>query len=72
MKVLELHFETAAGKTAKINIEGPKEPVSVEDVKTAMQDIIQAGIFIDKDGKGYTAMKAAKLVDRNVIDYSLE
>ncbi|VEF48260.1 Protein of uncharacterised function (DUF2922) [Bacillus freudenreichii] len=72
MKILELHFVTSDGKTAKINIDHPQEPVNPEDVKNAMQSIIDSGVFIDSEGYRYEEMKAARLVERTVTDYSLE
>jgi len=72
MKVLELNFMTSGGKTAKISIDEPLEPVNTEQVKAAMQSIIEAGVFIDSDGNSYEEMKAARLVERTVTEYSLD
>lgn len=72
MKTLELHFVTGGGKTAKLNIEHPQEPVNLEEVKTAMQSIIDSDVFIDSEGYGYEEIKAVRLVERTITDYSLE
>ncbi|WP_144463205.1 DUF2922 domain-containing protein [Siminovitchia fortis] len=71
MKTLELHFVTSGGKTARISVEQPQEPVNPEEVKDAMQSIIDAGVFIDSEGNTYEEIKAARLVERTVTEYSL-
>ncbi|RWR11670.1 DUF2922 domain-containing protein [Siminovitchia fortis] len=71
MKTLELHFVTSAGKTARLTVEQPQEPVNPEEVKEAMQSIIDAGVFIDSEGNTYEEIKAARLVERTVTEYSL-
>ncbi|MFS0643398.1 DUF2922 domain-containing protein [Siminovitchia sp. 179-K 8D1 HS] len=72
MKTLELSFLTGGGKTATIVIDQPKEPVDPSQVKTAMENIIGAGVFLDSGGNSYTAMKSARLVDRTVTEISLD
>ncbi len=72
MKTLELHFITGGGKTARLTIEQPQEPVNLEDVKNAMQSIIDSGVFIDTEGNKYEEMKTARLIERTVTEYSLD
>lgn len=72
MKTLELHFITSGGKTARLAIEHPQEPVNPEEVKNAMQSIIDAGVFIDNEGNTYEEIKTARLIDRTVTEYSLD
>ncbi|MBD8006431.1 DUF2922 domain-containing protein [Bacillus norwichensis] len=72
MKTLELHFITGGDKTARITIEQPQEPVNSEDVKNAMQSIIASEVFIDSEGNKYEEMKAARLIERTVTEYSLD
>ena len=47
-KILELLFVTQEGKTAKISIDNPKEPVDLVKVKAAMTQIITANVFTTK------------------------
>jgi len=72
LKTLELHFVTGGGKTARLTIEQPQEPIHPKDVKNAMQSIIDSGAFIDSEGNTYEEMKAARLVERTVTEYSLD
>lgn len=48
-KVLKLKFKTAEGKTSMITVRYPKEDLSSETVKSAMQKIVDADAF-EKDG----------------------
>jgi hypothetical protein len=72
MKILELSFLTEEGKTARISIDNPEEPVDTEQVKLAMEEIIEAGVFIDSEGNPYAAAKEAKLIERNVTVYEID
>ncbi|MFD1705285.1 DUF2922 domain-containing protein [Siminovitchia sediminis] len=72
MKTLELHFLTSEGKTARLAIEDPQEPVNPVEVKNAMQSIIDAGVFMDSEGHPYEEIKTARLVERTVTEYTLE
>lgn len=69
-KVLELMFVTQEGKTAKISIDNPKEPVDLIKVKEVMTQIITANVFTTKTG-GFVSAKEARLVDRNVSAYDV-
>ncbi|PLS01360.1 DUF2922 domain-containing protein [Neobacillus cucumis] len=69
-KTLELQFGTEFGKTARISVDNPKEPVDEEVVKLSMAQIIAADIFTTASGK-LVASKGARVVDRNVTDYEL-
>ena len=70
-KTLELQFDTEFGKTAKIAVDNPKEPVDEEVVKLSMAQIIAANIFTTGSGKLVSAI-GARVIDRNVTDYELE
>ena len=48
-KVLKLKFKTAEGKTSMITVRYPKQDLSSETVKSAMQKIVVAAAF-EKDG----------------------
>lgn len=67
-KTLELYFLTSSGKTARLSVMDPKEPVNVEEVKTAMEQIIQADIFETMHGS-FAGIKEAHLIDRQVEKY---
>lgn len=71
MKVLELSFVTTGGKTAKLAIDHPEEPVDIEKVSEAMDEMIAAGVFFDSDGHIYEQKKSARLIERSVTDYPL-
>ena len=40
MKTLELIFLTSEGKTVRLSLDAPKEPIDSEEVKDAMQSIV--------------------------------
>jgi len=69
-KTLELQFDTEFGKTAKITVDNPKEPVDEEVVKLSMAQIIAANVFTTGSGK-LVSVKGARVIDRNVTDYEL-
>ncbi|MER2058778.1 MAG: DUF2922 domain-containing protein [Niallia sp.] len=67
-KTLELTFETSNGKSTKISLESPIEPVNSEQVLTVMQSIISANALTSSNGD-LVAVKGIRLVERNVTDY---
>jgi hypothetical protein len=69
-KTLELEFGTEFGKTARLSIDNPKEPIDEQVVKLSMAQIIGSEIFTTNSGKFVTA-KGARVIDRNVTDYEL-
>lgn len=69
-KALELEFTTELGKSARISIDNPKEPIDEEVVKLSMAQIIAADVFSTSSGK-LAAVKSARVVERNVTDYEL-
>jgi len=69
-KTLELQFGTELGKTARLSIDNPKEPIDEEVVKLSMAQIIGAEIFTTSSGK-FVSAKGARVVDRSVVDYEL-
>lgn len=71
MKVLELIFLTGEGKTTRMSIDNPIEPVDLEQVKTAMGVIIASDTFIDQEGNGYEEIKGARLVERTITEFDL-
>jgi hypothetical protein len=69
-KTLELQFGTELGKTARLSVDNPKEPIDEEVVKLSMAQIIASEIFTTSSGK-FVAAKGARVVDRSVTDYEL-
>ncbi|MGP7817827.1 DUF2922 domain-containing protein [Niallia sp. 01092] len=69
-KTLELTFLTGNGKTSKISLDGPVEPINTEQVLSAMQTIIAANIFANENGE-LVAAKGIRLLERNVTDYEI-
>lgn len=69
-KTLELHFTNAAGKTAKVNIESPIEPVDQAALNNAMDEILASNIFITNDGD-LVSKKGARIIDRTVTEIEL-
>lgn len=69
-KTLELNFVTSNGKSSKITLESPVEPIDQEKVLTAMQAVISANIFTGNNGD-LVAAKGIRLIERNVTDYEL-
>lgn len=69
-KTLELHFLTEEGRTARVSIENPKEPIDIEAVQAAMSQIIADNVFYTDYGN-FVAMKSARVIERNVTDYEL-
>lgn len=69
-KTLELQFGTELGKTARISVDNPKEPIDEEVVKMSMSQIIASDIFTSGSGK-FISAKGARVVDRSVTDYEL-
>lgn len=69
-KTLELEFGTEFGKTARISVENPKEPIDEAQVKQSMEQIIASDVFFTATGKLAVA-KGARVIDRNVVEYEL-
>lgn len=69
-RTLELQFETELGGTSRLVVDNPKDPIVIEDVTLAMEQIIAADVFYATTGR-LVAVKGARLVDRNVTDYEL-
>ncbi|RLQ93373.1 DUF2922 domain-containing protein [Falsibacillus albus] len=70
-KALELQFLTSDGKTAKLSIDDPIEPIDTVQVKQSMDQIIAADVFFTSTDASYSAVKGARVVERNVTDYTI-
>lgn len=60
-KVLEMIFVTKEGQSATISVDNPKEPVSVNTVKLAMEKVIAGNVFVTSSGD-FVDLKAARVV----------
>lgn len=69
-KTLELQFLNSTGKTVKITIDSPIEPVDQATLNAAMDSILAANIFVSKEGD-FTTKKGARIIERNVTDITL-
>ncbi|MFK9094249.1 DUF2922 domain-containing protein [Bacillus salipaludis] len=69
-KTLELQFGTEFGKTARISVDNPKEPIDEGVVKLSMEQIIASDIFTTSSGR-LAVSKGARVIERNVTDYEL-
>jgi len=69
MKKLDLVFYTEAGKTASIVIDNPKENLTDEEIRIAMDQFIQTGAFLTKSGR-LISKKEARVFEQNVVSYN--
>lgn len=68
-KQLELHFLTEMGRTARIVVQDPKDDLTEEEIKAAMQTIVDANAFYSTSG-ALVDIKEARLVERNITVYN--
>jgi hypothetical protein len=69
-KALELQFRTDTGKTAKISVNDPIDPIDTIQVKAAMDNLIATGVFGSSSG-ALVSVDGARVVERNVTDYEV-
>jgi hypothetical protein len=69
-KTLELQFVTDLGKTTKLTVDNPKEPIDPAAVKLAMEQIIASNAFQSNYGT-LVSVGSARVVERNVTEYEL-
>ncbi|WP_419955371.1 DUF2922 domain-containing protein [Neobacillus niacini] len=69
-KTLELEFTTEFGKSARLSIENPKEPIEESVVKAAMEEMIGSGVFTSTNGN-FASVKGARVIDRNVTEFEI-
>ncbi|WP_409252112.1 DUF2922 domain-containing protein [Bacillus sp. SCS-153A] len=69
-KALELQFLTQLGKTARISIDSPVEPVDTVQVKQVMNTLIATNVFHSNSG-ALVAAEGARVVERNVTEYEV-
>lgn len=59
-KVLQLVFKKADGKQKVINVTDPRESVSAEEARTAMQSVVDSGVF-NADGNALAEVVEARM-----------
>ncbi|MBG9985046.1 DUF2922 domain-containing protein [Aerococcaceae bacterium DSM 111022] len=64
---LELLFKDANGKSRKITVKSPKEGLTPAQAQTALDNIVQANVFIGNEGEDiYAEAVGAQYVSRSV------
>ncbi|MTD29892.1 DUF2922 domain-containing protein [Planomicrobium sp. YIM 101495] len=69
-KTLELIFQTSAGKDVTLTVEDPREDVTEAELAAGMAAVIAQGIF-EVEGSLLATAKAARVIDRTVVDYAI-
>jgi hypothetical protein len=69
-KTLELLFLNTEGKTVKVNVDSPIDPVDQQALSTAMDQLLASNIFMTNGGE-FVSKKGARIVDRNVTEIEL-
>lgn len=64
-KVLQLVFKKADGKQKVLNVTDPREGVTGEEARTAMQSVVGSGVF-NADGNALTEVVEARLRSTDV------
>lgn len=70
MKTLEFTFQNSLGKTVRMSLNDPVEPVDTTAVNAVMDAAIAKNIF-ELSGGELTAKLGARLIERNVTDITL-
>lgn len=69
-KTLELQFVTAEGRTARVSVDNPNEPINLDQIKNVMDQIISDNAFNTEYGD-FVTKKNARVIERNVVEYEL-
>jgi len=67
---LELIFTNAQGKTVRLAIPDPKQPVDPAQINATMDLIIQRNVFASNGGD-LVGKAGARIVERNVTEITL-
>jgi hypothetical protein len=67
-KKLELKFVTDDNKQSTLTLDDPKTDLTEQAVKTAMQAMVDSGVFATSKGAVYQAPYSAAYVERTVTD----
>lgn len=69
-KKLVLVFKNSIGKEVSITIEDPKDSITEQDIKTAMDTIVEKNIF-KKGGNALVSVVEARIVSTQTNEYDL-
>lgn len=69
-KTLELQFLNTDGKTVKLNVDSPIEPIDPAAINAAMDVILASNIFLTTGGD-FVSKKGSRIVERTVTDIKL-
>ena len=70
-KKLVMTFKTTDDKKVSLTVDNPREDLSEEEVKTAMELIIEKNIFAP-GGADLASLVSAKVVQTDTTNYDLE
>ena len=70
-KKLVITFKTTDDKKVSLTVDNPREDLSEEEVKTAMELIIEKNIFAP-GGADLASLVSAKVVQTDTTNYDLE
>ncbi len=65
LKTLELKFTNQEGRIVTLSLDDPIEPVDPEAVRQAMDQIVEANVFLSTGGD-LVEKHSARIVERNV------
>jgi len=69
-KKLLMTFKTDEGKKISLSVDDPRPNITEEEIKSAMETIINSGIFAP-NGESLIEMVEAKVVETDTIEYDL-
>ena len=69
-KKLVMTFKTTEDKKVSISVDNPREDLSEDEIKTAMELIIDKSIF-SPNGEELAALVSAKVVQTDTTNYDL-
>ena len=69
-KKLLMTFKTDEGRKISLSIDDPRPNITEEEIKSAMETIINSGIFAP-NGESLIEMLEAKIVETDTIEYDL-
>lgn len=68
---LEMIFVNSSGNKVTLRVSEPKEDITAEQIKTAMEDIISKNVFTSTNGGDLVAVAGARIVTRGVTELNV-
>jgi hypothetical protein len=65
---LEMIFVNGSGNKVTLRVAEPKEDITAEEIKTAMETIIDKNVFTSTNGGDLVAIAGARIVTRGVTE----